>query len=81
MSKEDVNVDVDLWEFIWGIAFGLVLAFILSIASNTIHGRAIEKDDKICISGHQYRVINIDDLDRIGDDVTSFTIKLNVNKL
>lgn len=79
MSKKDV--DVDLWVFIWGIAFGLVFALILSIASNTIRGKFIEKDDKIRISGHQYRVISIDDLDRIGDDVTSFTIKLNVNKL
>ena len=80
MSK--VKVDEDLIPFTWFIGFlmGILLCLIVVMLVDNISGLSIEKDDKINISGHKYRVINISNIDEVDDTITS-VIKIDVNKL
>lgn len=81
MSK--VKVDEDLLPFTWFIGFlmGIILCLTVAALVNNIRGIWIEKDDKIYINSSKYRIINIDDSDRLESDTNAFTIKVDVNKL
>ena len=81
MSK--VKVDEDLIPFTWFVGFlmGIILCLTVVILVDNIRGIWIEKDDKIYINSSKYRVINIDDSDRLESDTNAFTIKVDVNKL
>lgn len=81
MSK--VKVDEDLVPFTWFVGFlmGIILCLTVAALINNIRGIWIEKDDKIYISSSKYRIINIDDSDRLESDTNAFTIKVDVNKL
>lgn len=81
MSK--IKVDEDLVPFTWFVGFlmGIILCLTVVILVDNIRGIWIEKDDKIYINSSKYRVINIDDSDRLESDTNAFTIKVDVNKL
>lgn len=81
MSK--IKVDEDLVPFTWFVGFlmGILLCLTVVTLVDNIRGIWIEKDDKIYINSSKYRVINIDDSDRLESDTTAFTIKVDVNKL
>lgn len=81
MSK--VKVDEDLVSFAWFIGFliGIMLCLTLAALVNNIRGIWIEKDDKIHVNSSKYRIINIDDSDRLESDTNACTIKVYVNKL
>lgn len=81
MSK--VKVDEDLLPFTWFVGFlmGIILCLTVAALVNNIRGIWIEKDDKIYINSSKYRIINIDDSDRLESDTNAFTIKVDVNKL
>ena len=81
MSK--IKVDEDLVPFTWFVGFlmGILLCLTVVTLVDNIRGIWIEKDDKIYINSSKYRVINIDDSDRLESDTNAFTIKVDVNKL
>lgn len=81
MSK--VKVDEDLIPFTWFVGFlmGIILCLTVAALVNNIRGIWIEKDDKIYIDSSKYRIINIDDSNRLESDTNAFTIKVDVNKL
>lgn len=81
MSK--VKVDEDLIPFTWFVGFlmGIILCLTVAALVNNIRGIWIEKDDKIYINSSKYRIINIDDSNRLESDTNAFTIKVDVNKL
>ena len=81
MSK--VKVDEDLVPFTWFVGFlmGIILCLTVVTLVDNIRGIWIEKDDKIYINSSKYRIINIDDSNRLESDTNAFTIKVDVNKL
>lgn len=78
MSK---NTDDILLAFWIGVIIGFIACFIVGIIVNYKHGVDIEKDTKVYVAGNKYRVTSIDDSNRLGTNVSTFTVALNVNKL